>query len=113
MTLGIGLERPVAVKEEWTLKLCLIETYELWSVLGEDLVHLLLFLCGVDASHIVVHDGELVTVLRHFLRSLIRSSPLSLATTDCISSSLCAIVGACVIVAATSASLSDRSMMLH
>ena len=60
------MERPVAVEEEWTLKLCLIETYELWSVLGEDLVHLLLFFCGVDASHIVVHDGELVTVLRHF-----------------------------------------------
>ena len=36
--LGIGLKGPVAVKEERTLKLCLIETYKLWSVLGEDLV---------------------------------------------------------------------------
>ena len=44
MALGIGLERPVAVEKEWTLKLCLVETYELWSVLGEDLVHLMLFL---------------------------------------------------------------------
>jgi hypothetical protein len=72
-----------------------------------------LFLCGVDTSHIVVHDGELVTVLRHFLRSLVRPSSLPLATTDCISSSLCTIVGACVIVAATSTSSSVRSMMLH
>ena len=113
MSLCIGLERPVAVEEEWALKFCLIETYELWSVLGEDLVHLLLFLCGVDASHIVVHDGELVAVLRHFLRSLIRSSSLPLVTTDCISSSLCAVVGACVVVAATSTSSTVRSMLLH
>ena len=113
VALGIGLKRPVAVEEERTLKLCLVETYELWPVLAEDFVHLLLFFSGVDASDIVVHDGELVTVLRHFLRSLLRPSPLSLATTDCISSSLCAIVGACAIVAATSASSSVRSMMLH
>ena len=72
MALWIRLERPVVVEVDWALKLRLVETYKLWPVLAEDLVHLLLFLCGVDASDIVVHDGELVTVLQHFLRSPIR-----------------------------------------
>ena len=57
MALCIRLERPVVLEVEWTLKFRLVETYELWSVLAEDLVHLLLFLCGVDASDIVVHNG--------------------------------------------------------
>ncbi len=72
MALCICLERPVVVEVERALKFRLVETYKLWSVLAEDLVHLLLFLCGVDASDIVVHDGELVAVLQHFLRSPIR-----------------------------------------
>ena len=52
MALCIRLERPVMVEVEWTLKFRLVETYKLWPVTAEDLVHLLLFLCGVDASDI-------------------------------------------------------------
>ena len=66
MALYIRLKRPVVVEVEWALEFRLVETHKLWPVLAEDLVHLLLFLCGVDASDIVVHDGELVAVLQHF-----------------------------------------------
>ena len=69
MSLGVGLERPVAVQEQRTLQLRLVETHHLWPVLAEDLVHLPLLLLGVDASDIVVHDRELVALLQHLLRT--------------------------------------------
>ena len=71
MSLCVGLERPVAIKEQRTLQLRLVEAHQLWSVLAEDLVHLPLLLLGVDASNIVVHDRELVTLLQYLLRTSI------------------------------------------
>ena len=63
MALCIGLERPVAVKEEWTLKFGLVETHHLRPIPGEDLIELLLLFFGVDASHVIAHHGELVKML--------------------------------------------------
>ena len=71
MSLGVGLERPVAVQEQWTLQLRLVEAHQLWPVLAKDLVDLLLLLHGVDALDIVVHDRELDTLLQHLLRTSI------------------------------------------
>ncbi len=45
MGLSIGLKQLVSVEKEWALKLCLVETYDLQSVLAKDVVHLLLLLC--------------------------------------------------------------------
>ena len=56
MSLCVGLERPVAIKEQRTLQLRLVETHQLWSVPAEDLVHLPLLLLSVDAPDIVVND---------------------------------------------------------
>ena len=44
MSLCVGLERLVAVQEQRTLQLRLVEAHQLWTVLAEDLVHLLLLL---------------------------------------------------------------------
>jgi hypothetical protein len=111
MSLCIGLERPVAIQEERTLQLRLIETDDLRTVLAEDLVHLLLLLFGVDASDIVVHDGELVTVLQHFLRTMVGSPSLFPFTLD-ISSSSCRAIVISLFAATISILLAVRSMLL-
>ena len=67
MSLGVGLERPVAIQEQRTLQLRLVEAHQLWPVLAEDVVHFLLLLFGIDATNIVVHDRELITILQHLL----------------------------------------------
>ena len=112
MSLCIGLERPVAFKEQRTLKLGLVEAHQLWSVPTEDLVHLPLLLLGVDASDIVVHDRELVTLQQHLLRASIGTpSMLSFLDFRISSSSLRASV-VCRCVVATSILSSARSMFL-
>lgn len=88
MSLHVGLERPVAVEIEGALKLRLVEADHLRPILPEDLVEPMLFLLGVDASNIVVHDGELVTVLQRLLdRSTILVPSLSDLRVSHISSS--------------------------
>ena len=69
MSLSIGLERPVAVQEQRALQLRLVEAHQLRMILAEDIVHLLLLLFGIDTTDIVVHNGELITALQHFLRT--------------------------------------------
>ena len=75
MSLCVRLERPVAVEVHRALQLRLVETDDLWAVLGEDLVETLLLLLGVDASHVVVHDGELVALLQRLLWVPVRFLP--------------------------------------
>ena len=113
MALSICLKGPVAVEEEWTLKLGLIETDELGSVPAEDLVHLPLLLLGVDAPDIVVHDRELVALLQYLLRTSIGTpSMLSFLNLRTSSWSLCTAV-VCRCVGATSILSFARSMFLR
>ena len=113
MSLCIGLERPVAVKEQWALQLRLVEAHQLWSVPAEDLVHLPLLLLGVDAPDIVVHDRELVALLQHLLRTSV-GTPSMLPFLDLrISSWSLRTAVVCRCVGATSILSFARSMFLR
>jgi hypothetical protein len=81
------------------------------TILTEDLIHLLLLLLRVDASDIVVHDGELVAVLQYFLRTVVGSLSLFSSTVD-ISPSFRRATIISSFAATTSILLAVRSMLL-
>ena len=94
------------------MQLRLVEAHQLWPVLAEDLVHLPLLLLGIDASDIVVHDRELVTLLQHLLRTSV-GAPSTLSFLDFrISSSSLRTAVVCRCVVATSILSFARSMFL-
>ena len=113
MSLCVGLERPVAIKEQRTLQLRLVETHQLRTILAEDIVHLPLLLFGVDAPDIVVHHGELITALQHFLRITTGTFSVLSFLTYHISPSFLRTAIVCLCVVATSILSFARSVCLR